>query len=99
MGRRSVLVGVLAYGNPEAEARARARSLARRVMADRIENGAPIPSEWMAGTSPAMTEAAAKAGAYCVKVLQESTWPLFRPVVSHIARAADEPWVKLSGTA
>jgi hypothetical protein len=32
-------------------------------------------------------------------VLQESIRPLFKPAVSHFARAAEEPWVKLSGTA
>ncbi len=37
--------------------------------------------------------------AHCENVLQEAIWPLFKPVVSHFARAADEPCVKLSGTA
>ncbi len=32
-------------------------------------------------------------------VLQELTCPLLSPVVSHLARCADEPCVKLSGTA
>ena len=32
-------------------------------------------------------------------VLQESISPLFRPGLSHCWRIADEPWVKLSGTA
>ena len=39
------LPGVLAYGNTEAEARARAVSLALRVIADRIDNGEPLPEE------------------------------------------------------
>jgi predicted RNase H-like HicB family nuclease len=39
------LPGVLAYGITEAEARARAVSLALRVIADRIDNGEPLPDE------------------------------------------------------
>ncbi len=39
------LPGVLAYGNTEAEARAHAVSLALRVIADRIDNGEPLPDE------------------------------------------------------
>ncbi len=39
------LPGVLAYGNTEAEARAHAESLALRVIADRIDNGEPLPEE------------------------------------------------------
>jgi len=38
------LPGVLAYGKTEAEARARAISLALRVIADRIDNGELLPS-------------------------------------------------------
>ena len=37
------LPGVLAYGNTEAEARTDAVSLALRVIADRIDNGEPLP--------------------------------------------------------
>ena len=33
------------------------------------------------------------------KVLQDLMSPLFKPAVSHCWRWADEPWVKLSGTA
>jgi hypothetical protein len=32
-------------------------------------------------------------------VLQSLICPLFKPVVSHFWRCAEEPWVKLSGTA
>ena len=39
------LPGVLAYGNAKAEAEARAVALALRVIADRIENGEPLPVE------------------------------------------------------
>jgi predicted RNase H-like HicB family nuclease len=39
------LPGVLAYGNTEAEARARVISLALRVIADRIDNGETLPDE------------------------------------------------------
>jgi len=39
------LPGVLAYGDTEAKARARAVSLALRVIADRIDNGEPLPEE------------------------------------------------------
>jgi predicted RNase H-like HicB family nuclease len=41
----TALPGVLAYGNTEAEAKARAISLALRVMADRVDNGEPLPDE------------------------------------------------------
>jgi predicted RNase H-like HicB family nuclease len=39
------LPGVLAYGETEATARARVVSLALRVIADRIDNGEPLPEE------------------------------------------------------
>jgi predicted RNase H-like HicB family nuclease len=39
------LAGVLAYGSSEVGARARAKALALRVIADRIENGEPLPVE------------------------------------------------------
>jgi predicted RNase H-like HicB family nuclease len=39
------LPGVLAYGTTEAEAKARAISLALRVIADRIDSGEPLPDE------------------------------------------------------
>jgi predicted RNase H-like HicB family nuclease len=39
------LPGVLAYGDTEAEARTHAASLALRVIADRIDNGEPVPEE------------------------------------------------------
>jgi predicted RNase H-like HicB family nuclease len=39
------LPGVLTYGANEAEARARAMALALRVIADRFENGEPLPRE------------------------------------------------------
>ena len=41
----SALPGVLTYGRTEAEAREKAKALALRVIADRIENGEPLPSE------------------------------------------------------
>lgn len=37
------LPGVLVYGATEAEARTRVAALALRVIADRIENGEPVP--------------------------------------------------------
>ncbi len=37
------LPGVLAYGNSADQAAARAKALALRVMADRLEHGEPIP--------------------------------------------------------
>ncbi|MGD9615993.1 MAG: type II toxin-antitoxin system HicB family antitoxin [Alphaproteobacteria bacterium] len=37
------LPGVLVYGASEAEARVRATALALRVIADRLENGEPVP--------------------------------------------------------
>ena len=39
------LPGVLTYGVTEAQARARVQALALRVIADRLENGAPLPRE------------------------------------------------------
>jgi predicted RNase H-like HicB family nuclease len=39
------LPGVLAYGSTESEARRHAVSLALRVIADRIDNGEPLPEE------------------------------------------------------
>jgi predicted RNase H-like HicB family nuclease len=38
------LPGVLAYGKTEEEAETRAVALALRVIADRIENGEPVPA-------------------------------------------------------
>lgn len=40
-----VLPGVLTYGATEPEARSRAKALALRVIADRIESGEALPSE------------------------------------------------------
>ena len=39
------LPGVLTYGKTEAEARAKVKALALRVVADRLENGQPPPHE------------------------------------------------------
>jgi predicted RNase H-like HicB family nuclease len=39
------LPGVLAYGDSSADARARVQALALRVIADRLENGEPLPRE------------------------------------------------------
>ena len=39
------LPGVLVYGGAEAEARAHVVSLALRVIADRIDNGEPVPED------------------------------------------------------
>jgi len=39
------LPGVLAYGHNEMEARAKAQALALRVVADRLDNGEPLPRE------------------------------------------------------
>jgi predicted RNase H-like HicB family nuclease len=39
------LPGVLAYGNSESEARAKAQALALRVIADRLDHGEPLPRE------------------------------------------------------
>ena len=38
------LPGVLAYGATQEQAVARAQALALRVLADRLENGEPVPS-------------------------------------------------------
>jgi predicted RNase H-like HicB family nuclease len=43
IGEVPELPGVLAYGATEAEARTRTTALALRVIADRIENGEPVP--------------------------------------------------------
>ena len=39
------LAGVLAYGATEAEARAKVKSLALRVIADRLDHGEALPQE------------------------------------------------------
>lgn len=39
------LPGVLVYGDTETEARTHAISLALRVIADRVDNGEPLPEE------------------------------------------------------
>jgi predicted RNase H-like HicB family nuclease len=39
------LPGVLAYGTSRADANAKAQALALRVIADRLENGDPLPRE------------------------------------------------------
>ncbi len=39
------LPGVLAYGTTKADASAKAQALALRVIADRLENGEPLPRE------------------------------------------------------
>ena len=41
----SALHGVLAYGATQAEASAKVKALALRVIADRLENGEPVPHE------------------------------------------------------
>jgi predicted RNase H-like HicB family nuclease len=45
IGEVPALPGVLVYGATESEARAKAEALALRVIADRLENGEPVPSE------------------------------------------------------
>lgn len=39
------LPGVMAYGETDAMARSRAQALALRVIADRLDNGEPLPRE------------------------------------------------------
>jgi predicted RNase H-like HicB family nuclease len=39
------LPGVLAYGTSEADANSKVKALALRVIADRLENGEPLPRE------------------------------------------------------
>jgi predicted RNase H-like HicB family nuclease len=41
----AALPGVLAYGGTQAEARAKVQVLALRVIADRLDNGEPLPHE------------------------------------------------------
>jgi predicted RNase H-like HicB family nuclease len=41
----AILFGVLAYGRTEDEAVAKAKALALRVIAERFENGEPLPVE------------------------------------------------------
>lgn len=45
IGEVPSLPGVLVYGATEEEARAKAEALALRVIADRLENGEPVPAE------------------------------------------------------
>jgi len=39
------LPGVMAYGKTKSDAAAKAKALALRVIADRVENGEPLPGE------------------------------------------------------
>ena len=39
------LPGVLSYGATEAEAQAKVKALALRIIADRLDNGEPLPRE------------------------------------------------------
>lgn len=45
IGEVPSLPGVIVYAATEQEARAKAEALALRVIADRLENGEPVPSE------------------------------------------------------
>jgi len=45
IGEVPALPGVIVYAATEQEARAKAEALAIRVIADRLENGEPVPSE------------------------------------------------------
>jgi predicted RNase H-like HicB family nuclease len=45
IGEVPALPGVLAYGQTEEEARAKAEALAFRVIAERLEHGEPVPPE------------------------------------------------------
>jgi predicted RNase H-like HicB family nuclease len=40
-----ILPGVLVYGKTKSDANAKAKALALRVIADRLENGEPLPRE------------------------------------------------------
>ena len=53
IGEVQDLPGVLAYGETEAEARAKATALALHVIADRIEHGDPVPAQFRALFVPA----------------------------------------------
>jgi predicted RNase H-like HicB family nuclease len=48
----AALPGVLAYGASKAEAEDKAKVLALRVIADRLDNGEPLPSEIAAMFQP-----------------------------------------------
>ena len=52
IGEVVALPGVIAYGATEAEAISRAKALALRVIADRIEHGEPVPDEARALFAP-----------------------------------------------
>jgi predicted RNase H-like HicB family nuclease len=45
IGEVPALPGVLVYAATEAEVRAKAEAMALRVIADRLENGEPVPPE------------------------------------------------------
>ena len=49
------LPGVLTYGDTEAQARAKVKALALRVIADRLENGEEVPREIAALMARALT--------------------------------------------
>jgi predicted RNase H-like HicB family nuclease len=52
IGEVAALPGVLAYGMSEIKARSKAAVLALRVIADRIENGEPVPDARRMGLKP-----------------------------------------------
>jgi predicted RNase H-like HicB family nuclease len=55
IGEVIALAGVMAYGPTEAEARSKVVAFALRVIADRIEQGEPVPEEASGLFAPATT--------------------------------------------
>ena len=82
IGEVPALPGVLAYGANEAEARANVIALAFRVIADRIENGEPVPDEARNLFAGVSAWPAAKAGRV-LRALQRIGWTVKRQVGSH----------------
>ena len=61
----------------------------KAALAARRQKRLPVALKRPARTCPGQFE----------NVLQDLMSPLFKPAVSHCWRIAEEPWVKLSGTA
>ena len=78
--------------------RRRVKSSGVAAPASRARQGRPFLAECAGGER----RIALLAGSYMRQfenVSQELMSPLFKPAVSHFWRCAEEPWVKLSGTA
>ncbi len=76
------LPGVLAYGATKADANAKVQALALRVIADRLENGEPLPGE-LAGVFECVSEWPAVKASRVVAALLRRGWTIKRQTGSH----------------